>query len=42
MTTGILKDIRAEEYGFCIGDATVASLIKAYLQEMRVEDAKIG
>ena len=39
MTTGILKDIRAEEYGFCIGDATVASLIKAYLQEMSVEDA---
>ncbi len=39
MTTGILKDIRAEEYGFCVGDATVAALIKAYLQEMSAEAA---
>lgn len=38
MTTGILRDINTEEYGFCVGDATVAALIKAYLQEMSVED----
>ena len=38
MTTGILRNIKAEEYGFCVGDATVAALIKAYLQEMSVED----
>ena len=38
MTTGILRDIKPEEYGFCVGDATVAALIKAYLQEMSAED----
>lgn len=38
MTAKILRDIKAEEYGFCVGDATVAAIIKAYLQEMSAED----
>lgn len=37
MNTGILRDIHADEYGLTITDLTVAALIKAYLQTMKVE-----
>lgn len=37
MNTGILRDVHADEYGFSITDLTVAALIKAYLQTMKVE-----
>lgn len=37
MNTGILRDVHADEYGFTITDLTVAALIKAYLQTMKVE-----
>ena len=32
--TGILRDVRAEDYGFDTMDMTVAVLLKAYLQQM--------
>lgn len=37
MNTGILRDVHADEYGFNITDLTVAAMIKAYLQSMKVE-----
>ena len=37
MNSGILKNVRAEDYGFNLGDMTVAAMIKAYLQEMKAE-----
>ena len=37
MNSGILKNVRAEDYGFSIGDMAVAAMIKAYLQEMKAE-----
>ena len=37
MNTGILRDVHADEYGFSITDLTVAAMIKAYLQSMKVE-----
>lgn len=40
MNTGILRDVHADEYGFKIVDLTVAALIKAYLQQLKSEEAK--
>ena len=37
MNSGILKNVRAEDYGFNLGDMTVAAMIKAYLQEMKAD-----
>ena len=37
MNTGILRDVYADKYGFNITDLTVAAMIKAYLQSMKVE-----
>ena len=37
MNTGILHDVYADKYGFNITDLTVAAMIKAYLQSMKVE-----
>ena len=37
MNTGILRDVYADKYGFNITDLTVAVMIKAYLQSMKVE-----
>ena len=37
MNTGILRDVHVDEYGFNITDLTVAAMIKAYLQSMKVE-----
>ena len=37
MNTGILSGVHAEEYGFKIGDMTVAAMIKAYLQQIAVD-----
>lgn len=39
MSNGILKYVRAEKYGFEIGDLLVAALIKAYLQEIDPDTA---
>ena len=38
MNSDILKNVKAEDYGFNIGDMAVAAMIKAYLQEMKVEE----
>ena len=37
MNTGILRDVHVDEYGFNITDLTVAAMIKAYLQSLRVD-----
>ena len=37
MNTGILRDVYADKYGLNITDLTVAAMIKAYLQSMKVE-----
>ena len=37
MNTGILRDVYADKYGFNITDLTVAAMVKAYLQSMKVE-----
>ena len=37
MNTGILRDVYADKYGSNITDLTVAAMIKAYLQSMKVE-----
>ena len=39
MNSGILKYVRAEKYGFEIGDLLVAALVKAYLQEIDPDTA---
>ena len=38
MNTGILREVHADEYGFKIADMVVAAMLKAYLQEMVVEE----
>ena len=37
VNTGILRSVRAEDYGFKIVDMTVAAMLKAYLQQMAVD-----
>lgn len=37
MNTGILRDVYADKYGLNITDLTVAAMIMAYLQSMKVE-----
>lgn len=38
MNTGILREVHADGYGFKIADMVVAAMLKAYLQEMVVEE----
>ena len=38
MNTGILREVHADEYGFCMDDLIVAAMVKAYLQTLRVEE----
>ena len=38
MNTGILREVHADRYGFKMSDMTVAAMLKAYLQEMKVEE----
>ena len=38
MNTGILRGVRIEEYGFNMDDLIVATMLKAYLQTLKVEE----
>lgn len=38
MNTGILRNVKAEQYGLKLADMVVAAMLKAYLQEMVKEE----
>ena len=38
MNTGILRNVHAEEYSFNMDDLIVATMLKAYLQTLKVEE----